>query len=415
MARQERPIAETLRKTRDALTGTTDTKIVDRLLNHGIRDYVLVSCSVTKTIEDIWQKLHDSGEINLIRTTHEDNLVGIYTGIWLGTGRLPLILTQNSGLPDLGHGIETFARSYKIPILAIVTWRGNKPEGSEVHDQIGKDTEKLTRVFFDDKIFGTRMGRGLLRAVDAGVDSAKNGDIACIRVSQDGFRNTHKLSLDSAEVVVFSEEDLKRYKKNSETKGTKSNPIRNDVAISRDDAIRQIVDLHSDAAILFSNGYTARAAQAKADRLGNFYITGYMGGALAIGWALAKNNPHINVVVVDGDQNAQRSNMKDHLTIDYPPNLNWYILNNGIGASVGISKSLPLIPQYYELARVILTIPDDPNIIFPHQRVKGVGKYFETNEAREMAQRIGPLPVHTTRFKDWIARQTERNKQKVSR
>jgi hypothetical protein len=47
-----------------------------------------------------------------------------------------------------------------------------------------------------------------------------------------------------------------------------------------------------------------------------------MGGTLAIGWAMARSNRTVPVVVVDGDQNAQMSNMVNNLAEDYPPNLN---------------------------------------------------------------------------------------------
>jgi hypothetical protein len=120
-------------------------------------------------------------------------------------------------------------------------------------------------------------------------------------------------------------------------------------------------------------------------------------------------NPDIEVVVVDGDQNAQMSCMKDHLAVTYPDNLSWYILNNGIGASVGTAASLPLAPWYDDLARVIPTLPDEPGS-FTYPRVRGKGVYFDTDEARYMAEKIGPLASHAERFKQWIARKSERNR-----
>jgi hypothetical protein len=63
--------------------------------------------------------------------------------------------------------------------------------------------------------------------------------------------------------------------------------------VARKDAVDHIVERHPNAAIVFSNGFTARDAQAHADRLGNFYNVGYMGGSLAIGWGIAISNPQI--------------------------------------------------------------------------------------------------------------------------
>ena len=55
--------------------------------------------------------------------------------------------------------------------------------------------------------------------------------------------------------------------------------------LDRDSAITAIRGAHPGAALLFSNGYTCRAAQALADRPSDFFNVGYMGGTLAIGWA----------------------------------------------------------------------------------------------------------------------------------
>lgn len=58
------------------------------------------------------------------------------------------------------------------------------------------------------------------------------------------------------------------------------------------------------------------------------------------------------------------SAMKDHLAWDYPPNLQWYIPDNHIGALVGIARSVPLSPFFRALARVTRfgrTCPVPPN------------------------------------------------------
>lgn len=406
--------SEGLQKTKEVLTKPTDVEIVKRFLDHGIQDYISVACSITDTIDDMWQKLSEKGKINFIRTTHEHNLIGIAAGIYLATGRVSLIHMQNSGLTNAADGLISFARVYTIPILALVTWRGsNEKDDSEPHQEIGKRTERLTQTIFDDHVYGSKLGRGILRSIDETVEIAQGGGIAAVRLSPDGFTKIHKPSLSAKQVEVFSEEKYRRYKAMLESKGAASNPILEDEPISRDEALKRITSYHPNAAITPSNGFTARAMQTQADRIGNLYNVGYMGGTLAIGWAMARSNPDLEVVVIDGDQNAQMSNMKDHLADNYPENLYWYILNNGIGASVGTAKSLPLAPWYYELARVIPTIPDEPGT-FPYPRVRDQGKYFDTDEARYMASQIGPLPYHRKRFMDWIPQQVQHNRAKAS-
>src|SRR3989344_3588315 len=171
--------------------------------------------------------------------------------------------------------------------------------------------------------------------------------------------------------------------------------------VSRTEAIRGIIQNHETSAIIFSNGFTAREAQDKNDRLGNFYNAGYMGGGLAIGWGLAKSNPNIDVIVVDGDQNAEMGKMTEVLANDYPDNLHWTILDNGFGVSVGVSESQALPWWYYDLAQVIRTVPDQPGE-FKSPRVGGRGAYFDMDEIKLLADRVGPLPIQAERFRHWV-------------
>jgi len=403
-------VSSVQREVRDRLSRPTDAEILDRFQQQGINTLVSVPCSITATFQDLAAKRSQEGNMKLIRTTHEGNLIGLSAGIHLATGEIPLIHTQNSGLPNAGDGFISFARVYKIPTLGIVTWRGNsEKDDSEPHQEIGKSTAKLTRAIIQDNIHGDRWGRGILNAVDDAIDEAKRGEIAIVRLAKEAFTPIHSPELPQRE-EVYSLAKIRKYRETAKVKGTPFEKLekRYQSRVPRDEAIEAIVSENPDAAILFSNGYTSRAAQAVADRLGNFYNVGYMGGTLALGIGMATSNPDIEVIVVDGDQNAQMSTAKDHLFDNYPPNLRWMILDNGIGASVGTAESLPLAPWYYNLAHVIPTTPDEYGE-FTHPRVRGIGVYFDTDEAREMAKLIGPLPAHTQRFMQWVQQQTERN------
>lgn len=435
-------IREGLRTVTEVLRRPTDQRIVDKFRQKGIVDYAVVPCSITDTIHHRWGELAKSGEIDLITTTNEGNLPAIAAGIYLGTGRTPLIHMQNSGLTNAADGIISLGKVYKFPMVALVTWRGsNEKDDSEPHQEIGNRTNELThaiagktkeerrresaaraafrkrgeevaRMVVDNNIHGSRMGRGILHAIDAAVDEANEGKITVVRLSPDAFHKIIKPTL-SPEATVFDADKRRRYQAHYAEvvaqKGTENSPIDPDTQITREQAMEAIVKLHPNAAILFCNGYTARAAQGTVDRVGNFYNTGNMGGMLAMGWALAHSNPEIEVVVVDGDQNAQMGSMKDNLAANYPDNLQWYILDNGIGASVGVADSVPLGNWHYELARVIPTIPEAPGT-FPYPRVRNRGAYFDSEESQVMAAQVGALPAHMQRFRGWIEQQSERNR-----
>lgn len=395
---------EALKVSKDILSKPSEIQILDRFIDRGIKNFPLVPCSITDTMENLAEQRHDKNELKLLNTTHEHALAGIAAGVWLGSGELSAIHMQNSGLTNSADGIISFARVYGIPMVALVTWRGsNEKDDSEPHQEIGKRTEKLSRAVFDKDVHGSRMGRGILKAVDNAINTAYDGGIGVVRLSPEAFNKKHKPVLED-----FGEFDVKaweeNYQKIKETKGNASNPFRDIGKISRDEAIHMIIEEHPNAAILFCNGFTARAAQAANDRLGNFYNVGYMGGTLAIGWGAAMSNPDMEFVVVDGDQNAQMSTMNENLEEQYPDNLYRYVLNNRKGSSVGYARSINLSHQIHDTSRIIQIDADDGKFAYP--RVGKKGMYFDTDEAQAMSDLIGPLPTHTKRFKNWVEQET---------
>lgn len=390
----------------DTFSRPTDQQIVARFLDHGIKTVVSVPCSITDTMDSQWQDLDRIGSLRLIKATHEHSLVGIASGIFLGSGELSLVHLQNSGFTNSADGLISFARIYGIPILEMVTWRGsNDKDDSEPHQAIGELTQGLTEAVVGKRhLFGDRLGRGILRAADKSIASVRQNGLGVLRLSPDAFTKTYPLHFQ--EVEIDGARTLReRVETNKTKKGSLIEQVLKESPISRVQAMYGIVNRHPEAVIAFSNGYSAREAQDAVDRVGNLYNTGYMGGTLAIGWGIARSNPNIDVVVVDGDQNAQMSCMKDMLAADYPENLYWYILDNGIGASVGVSRSVPLASYYYDLARVVRTTPDLPGQ-FKAKRVGARGAYFSSEEDIELASQMGSLPAHALRLRHWIYQKT---------
>ena len=372
----------------------TDRDLLAAYLDRGITDIVSVPCSITDTWHSLAADATRLGRANLVMTNHEGNLAGIAGGIYLGTGRVALVHMQNSGLPNSGDGFISFSdpEVYGIPMAAMVTFRGATPaDASEPHQAIGRRTDALCHAIFGGSavIAGDRLGRALRNEVDRSIDAALAGTVGVVKLAESGFRKTHHPALPPlAEAAHRPSRRALRARK-----GADSIPatLRSATPMSRDEAIRAIAAQHPDAAILYCNGYTSRAARAICDSPRNFYNIGYMGGTLAIAWGLAKSRPDLEVVVVDGDQNALMSLMKDHLAADYPSNLHWYVLNNGIGASVGTSESIPLGAHFDDLARVLETRPDEPGS-FTHPRVRAVAP----------GARLSSLAV---RFRNWLAGQ----------
>lgn len=396
---------------KDRLVRPTDVQLADALLDRGIRHVASVPCSITASVDAIWRDYSRAWKMNYWRMVNEHSLGGVVAGVYLGTGEMALAHMQNSGVGNAADAFISFAAVFKVPTLALVTWRGNDlKDNSEPHQEIGRRTTRLTRVITDrGGSFGERGGRGILRQIDKALDWARAGNVSIIRLSPDAFKPTYPLELKPS-----IEPDIPTLREKHEEmrtgKGLSVEFVRGRQRISRVEAIQDIIFRHPDAAIIFSNGFTSRDAQAHTDRIGNLYNPGYMGGGLALGWGMAMSNPDIEVVVVDGDQNAQMGKMTEVLANNYPPNLHWEILDNGFGVSVGVAESNPLPWWYYDLARVTRTIPDEPTgpKKFNAPRVGARGVYFDSTEAMTLAQEIGPLPAHMQRFRNWVDSQTRR-------
>lgn len=402
---------ERIQHTRDRIVKPTDVQLVDRVLSGGIRHIVTVPCSITASVDPILTNKAKSDEIKYWKMVSEHSLGGVASGVNLATGELAGIHFQNSGAGNAEDAFISYARVYGIPLFAISTWRGNDlKDDSEPHQEIGRITDQFTKLLVRrEHAHGEKSGRGILRQVDKAIEDAReNSTPVILRLSPDAFKKTFPLVLPEIperdpEDIIGRQEELRMLK------GDSIRDVFKRERISREEAIREVINRHPRALVVFSNGYTAREAQDKADRLGNFYNAGYMGGGMAIGWGAAKANPDLAVVVVDGDQNSEMGKMHEIVANDYPTNLNWYILDNGFGTSVGVSESVPLPYWYYDVARVIRTIPDKPGE-FSSPRVGARGVYFDFDEAEELAKRIGPLPVHYQRLRHWALQTAEENR-----
>lgn len=369
-----------------------DTDLLDAFTNRGIRDIVSVPCSITDTWHALAAARARRGELSLTMTAHEGNLAGIAAGVWFATGRPALVHMQNSGIANAADGIVSFAgrEVFHVPMAAMITYRGaDDRETSEPHQAIGRRTDALVDAVFgpDAVVTGNRQGDHLANAAALAAEAALAGRIGVVKVAESGFVKLHRTEFFSCPAA-----DQTSVADAAVATRTPSLVVESSRRRSRDEAILAIAAQHPEAALLFCNGYTARAAHALVGGPRVLPNVGYMGGTLAIGWSLARLRPDLEVVVVDGDQNALMSTMKDQLAAERPANLHWYVLDNGIGASVGTCESVPLGDRYDDLATVIRTIPDEPGS-FAHPRVA-------TDDG-------SPIATLAHRFRRWIETRTD--------
>lgn len=97
------------------------------LKDDGFSFFSGVPCSILKEVLN-----NISKDITYIAATREDNALGLASGAYLA-GKKGAILIQNSGLGNITNGLISFNLIYKIPVLLVITWRGEpgKPDAPE--------------------------------------------------------------------------------------------------------------------------------------------------------------------------------------------------------------------------------------------------------------------------------------------
>lgn len=105
------------------------------LRKNGFNFFSGIPCSILKEVLNNPPK-----SAPYIPATREDNALGLVSGAYLA-GKRGAILIQNSGLGNIFNALTSFNLIYKIPVLMIITWRGEpgKPDAPE-HEVMGRVT-----------------------------------------------------------------------------------------------------------------------------------------------------------------------------------------------------------------------------------------------------------------------------------
>lgn len=111
----------------------------DLLKNQGFKLFVGVPCSI---LTGILEHFMGDSEVMYIPATREDEAIGIAVGAYFG-GRKSTVFMQNSGLGQSVNALASLVLLYRIPILLLVTWRGDTNQDAPEHLLMGKYTVKL--------------------------------------------------------------------------------------------------------------------------------------------------------------------------------------------------------------------------------------------------------------------------------
>lgn len=245
---------------------------VDSLKSYNFSPFLMVPCSIFKSI-NAWIMSHG---IEMIIVPNEAHAMGMAVGTYSVTGNPAVIFLQNAGLNNIANGQTSLHALYKIPVLLVVSWRGEPGrKDAPEHEIMGKITKKFLNLLgIPFEILGENWHKELKKMVDL----AKKEKIPTAVVIREGI----------IEKESYVPPDLT-----------------NEYPLSRIEAIKILKEKFARKAVFIStNGFTSRDSFAVSPTP-DFYMVGSMGHAFSIGagtsLTLQEKKSDLKTVVLDGD------------------------------------------------------------------------------------------------------------------
>jgi phosphonopyruvate decarboxylase len=256
-------------------------------------------------------------ERNII-AANEGSAVALAAGHYLATGRAGCVYLQNSGLGNAVNPLVSLMdpEVYGIPVLLLIGWRGELVEGVQIKDEPQHAKQgRITREMLD------------CLGIPYEILSAQMDDL-----DQLVTPIIDQMRAESRPVALV-------VRKGTFAAG-KENLLQPDHGLTREEALKEIVDmLPDDVIVVATTGkasrelYEIRVAQGRKPEC-DFLTVGSMGHALQIASGVALARPDRKVMCIDGD-GALIMQMGGITTAAAIPNLTHVVINNGAHDSVG--------------------------------------------------------------------------------
>ena len=106
----------------------------------GSRDVIYVPDNpLSHVVREFGERYRD---IRLTLATREEEAFGIAAGLYLG-GRLPAVMLQSSGLGNSLNALTSLLTPYQIPVLTIVSMRGDEGEWNAAQVPMGRAVRSI--------------------------------------------------------------------------------------------------------------------------------------------------------------------------------------------------------------------------------------------------------------------------------
>ncbi len=121
------------------MSSLTSQAFIDRLIRENFKFFTGVPCSLLSGLISYLEEVEGARYIPSVR---EDAAVGLCAGAYLA-GSPPVLLMQNSGLGYCLNAFTSLNLIYRIPVLVIMSWRGQGGKDAPEHIIMGDINQKL--------------------------------------------------------------------------------------------------------------------------------------------------------------------------------------------------------------------------------------------------------------------------------
>jgi phosphonopyruvate decarboxylase len=313
---------------------------VEQARGFGYQFYTGVPCSfltpfINYTIAD--------DTLNYLSCANEGDAIAVGAGIALG-GQRAVVMMQNSGLGNAVNPLTSLAHVFRIPVLLIITLRGDPQLKDEPqHQLMGRITPKLLEnMTIPWEYFPTQPTQ--IREVLSRIE-------AYIALEQ----RPYALIMRKGSVAPFkppvNQTAVKPKQVHFPKPSERGTPLHKRIA--RVDVLRRIIERtpEHNSVVITTTGYTGRELAALADRPNQLYMVGSMGCAPALGLGLSLTRSDLTVLVADGD-GAALMRLGNFATVGAygGKNLVHILLDNEVHESTGAQPTVSAGMSFAQIA-----------------------------------------------------------------
>ncbi len=254
--------------------------VFKNLIEIGQDSFIGVPCSYFNGIINSFYKYN-----KLFIANNEGEAVAIAAGRKLAGGN-PVVFFQNSGFGNALNPITSLILTNKIPILFMISLRGDtRLKDEPQHTIMGKVTKKiLDEIGIKNQILDSNIN--LKRKFKKISQILNNGESYALIVRKNFFEKVQNLT----SLKKTKPQKVKYISKNTGGK------------IKREDSLKIIKkNISGSSCVVTSTGYLSREIYSLGDSEQNFYMVGAMGCSLAISLGISTIIKKSKIFCIDGD------------------------------------------------------------------------------------------------------------------